>query len=179
MLTFVHLRVSATEWLEEVLPDEPSWRLEDTVRLAGVLAEHGVDLIDISSSGMSPAQKIKSGPAYQVPFSEAVKKATGDKILVSAVGNITDGKMAQGILNKVSILTVRVSSGYTEAFLLIRLSRILSLSDGCSKRILDSSGSSRRTWVWRFIIRARSLGPSTDVERLRPVANDGSWVSIL
>nr|VWO99089.1 Chaperone protein dnaJ 2 [Ganoderma boninense] len=92
-------RVSATEWLEESLPNEPSWRLEDTVKLANVLSEHGVDLIDISSSGNNAAQKIKSGPAYQVPFSEAVKKDVGDKILVSAVGNITDGKMAQGILD--------------------------------------------------------------------------------
>ncbi|KAF8137580.1 NADH-dependent flavin oxidoreductase [Boletus edulis] len=25
------LRVSATEWLEEALPDEPSWRVEDTL----------------------------------------------------------------------------------------------------------------------------------------------------
>ncbi|PIL23686.1 hypothetical protein GSI_13435 [Ganoderma sinense ZZ0214-1] len=93
-------RVSATEWLEESLPDEPSWRLEDTAKLADVLSEHGVDLIDISSSGNNAAQKIKSGPAYQVPFSEAVKRDVGHKILVSAVGNITDGKMAQGILDK-------------------------------------------------------------------------------
>ena len=94
--------VSATEWLEESLPNEPSWRIEDTIRFAGILAEHGVDLIDISSSGNHPAQRIQTGPAYQVPLSEAVKKAVGDKILVSAVGSITDGKMAQGILDKVS-----------------------------------------------------------------------------
>ena len=41
--------VSATEWLEEVLPNEPSWRVEETVKLAGILADHGVDLIDVSS----------------------------------------------------------------------------------------------------------------------------------
>ncbi|TBU22325.1 FMN-linked oxidoreductase [Dichomitus squalens] len=94
------IRISATEWLEESLPNEPSWRSEDTVKLASILAEHGVDLIDISSSGNHPAQRIKTGPAYQAPFSEAVKKAVGDKILVSVVGSITDGKIAQGILDK-------------------------------------------------------------------------------
>lgn len=49
-------------------------------------------------------QNIKSGPVYQVPFSKAVKKTAKDKVLVAAVRSITDGKMAQGILNKVSIL---------------------------------------------------------------------------
>ncbi|TFY81987.1 hypothetical protein EWM64_g2032, partial [Hericium alpestre] len=41
------LRISATDWLQESLPNEPSWTLEDTVRLAPLLAAHGVDLIDI------------------------------------------------------------------------------------------------------------------------------------
>ncbi|KAH9887890.1 FMN-linked oxidoreductase [Cubamyces lactineus] len=93
-------RVSASEWLEEVFPDQPSWRSEDTVRLAGVLAEHGVDLLDVSSSGNHPAQKIKTGPAYQAHFAEAVKRAHGDKILVSAVGAINDGQLAQSVLDK-------------------------------------------------------------------------------
>ncbi|CAL1699589.1 unnamed protein product [Somion occarium] len=95
------LRVSATEWLEDVFPDEPSWRVEDTVALAGILAEHGVDVIDISSGGMNHHQKIKGGPAFQAPFSEAVKKAHGDNIVVTAVGSITDGKTAQTVLDKV------------------------------------------------------------------------------
>ncbi|KAI0653572.1 FMN-linked oxidoreductase [Cubamyces menziesii] len=105
-------RVSASEWLEEVFPDEPSWRIEDTVRLAGVLAEHGVDLIDISSSGNHPAQKIKTGPAYQAHFSEAVKRAHGDKILVSAVGSITDGQLAQSVLNKGQADVIFVGRGF-------------------------------------------------------------------
>ncbi|KAI0755189.1 FMN-linked oxidoreductase [Daedaleopsis nitida] len=94
------LRVSATDWLEESLPNEPSWRVEDTVRLAGILADHGVDLLDVSSGGVHPAQKIKGGPAYQASFAEAVKKAHGDKILVGTVGSITDGQTAQGVLDK-------------------------------------------------------------------------------
>ncbi|KAI0714069.1 FMN-linked oxidoreductase [Cerioporus squamosus] len=94
------LRISATDWLEESLPNEPSWRSEDTVRLAGLLAKHGVDLLDVSTGGVHPAQKIKGGPAYQAPFAEAVKKAHGDKILVSTVGAITDGHTAESVLDK-------------------------------------------------------------------------------
>ncbi|KAG2008345.1 NADH:flavin oxidoreductase/NADH oxidase [Coprinopsis cinerea AmutBmut pab1-1] len=94
------VRVSGTEWLEEVLPEEPSWRSEDTVRLAGILADHGVDLLDVSSGGNDPRQKIKSGTAYQAPFAGAVKQALGSKLFVSAVGGLYDGNVAQGILDK-------------------------------------------------------------------------------
>ncbi|KAI0628615.1 hypothetical protein C8Q77DRAFT_358106 [Trametes polyzona] len=60
------LRPSATDWLETVLPDGPSWSLEETVRLAGLVAEHGVDLIDVSSGGIDARQKIELvAPAYQ------------------------------------------------------------------------------------------------------------------
>ncbi|PCH39795.1 FMN-linked oxidoreductase [Wolfiporia cocos MD-104 SS10] len=94
------LRISATDWLEESLADEPSWTPQDTVRFAGILADHGVDLLDVSSGGLHPAQKIKGGPAYQAPFAELVKKEHGDRILVSSVGAISDGKTAQGVLEK-------------------------------------------------------------------------------
>lgn len=94
-------RVSATDWLEEVLRNEPSWRIEDTVRLAGLLACHGVDLIDISSGGLDGRQKIEFlAPAYQAHFAEAVKKDVGDRILVGAVGGITTGRLAQEVLDK-------------------------------------------------------------------------------
>ena len=39
------LRISATDWLEEEEGLE-SWKLEDTVRLAEMLAEKGVDLLE-------------------------------------------------------------------------------------------------------------------------------------
>ncbi|KAH9930809.1 hypothetical protein B0H21DRAFT_836822 [Amylocystis lapponica] len=82
------VRISATDWLEKALPNEPSWRSEDTVRLAPILAEHGVDLLDVSSGGShSAAVYPKDGPVtWQAPFAADVKKAAGDKILVSAVG---------------------------------------------------------------------------------------------
>jgi len=95
------VRVSATDWLEESLEDEPSWTAQDTVRLAGMLPDHGVDLLDVSSGGLHPAQKIEgSGPAYQARFAEIVRKAHGHRLFVASVGAITDGKTAQGVLDK-------------------------------------------------------------------------------
>ena len=112
--------ISATDWLEASLPGEPSWRSEDTVRFAGILAAHGVDFLDISTSGNHPAQRIARGAAYQVPFSEAVKRAHGDKILVGAVGAIYDGVLAESILEKVRRSSVVCSGGRTDELVLNR-----------------------------------------------------------
>lgn len=61
----VFLRISATDWLEEVEGIE-GWTVEDTIKLANILAQRGVDLLDVSSGGNHPAQKITTGPGYQV-----------------------------------------------------------------------------------------------------------------
>ncbi|GFF48190.1 hypothetical protein IFM46972_08489 [Aspergillus udagawae] len=97
----VFLRVSATDWLESSMPEEHGWKCEDTVRFAEALAAQGaVDLIDISCGGIYNAQKVKAGPAFQVPFATAVKKAVGGKMLVAAVGMINNGNLAEKILNE-------------------------------------------------------------------------------
>ncbi|PYH90483.1 NADH-dependent flavin oxidoreductase [Aspergillus ellipticus CBS 707.79] len=94
----VFLRVSATDWMSS---GEAGWKGEDTVKFAEALAAQGaVDLIDISSGGVVSSQKIKSGPAFQVPFAAAVKKAVGDKLRVAAVGIINNGVLADQILNE-------------------------------------------------------------------------------
>lgn len=58
------LRISATDWLDDVEGIE-GWKVEDTVKLAEILAEQGVDLLDVSSGGLHPRQKITTGPGYQ------------------------------------------------------------------------------------------------------------------
>lgn len=109
----VFMRVSATDWLEEVQPPRPSWRLEDTIKFAQVLAESGnIDLLDVSSGGTNEAQKIKGGPGFQAPFSAAVKKAVGDKLLVSAVGTIDSGHLANSLLEKDGLDIVMVGRGF-------------------------------------------------------------------
>ena len=93
------LRISADDWLKEQPEPEfaESWTIEDTVKLAPILAELGVDLLDVSSGGIHPKQHIHGGPGYQAPFSKAVKDKVGDSLLVTAVGSITSGHQAEEI----------------------------------------------------------------------------------
>ncbi|GKU14677.1 nadh-dependent flavin oxidoreductase [Fusarium langsethiae] len=102
--TPVLVRVSATDWFEfdSQFKDEfpESWTVEQTCQLARILPKHGVDLVDVSSGGIHPksAIAIKSGPAYQVDLAKQVKKAVGDSVLVSAVGGIKTGHLAEEVL---------------------------------------------------------------------------------
>ncbi|KAL8765777.1 MAG: hypothetical protein Q9209_007241 [Squamulea sp. 1 TL-2023] len=93
----VFLRISATDWLEHEQGMD-SWKVEDTVRLAEILAAKGVDLLDVSSGGLHPKQHVKTGPGYQAPFAQKVKEKVGDKMLVGTVGSITNGKQANELL---------------------------------------------------------------------------------
>lgn len=94
------LRISATDWLEEAKEIKESWTVDDTVKLAPMLAERGVDLLDVTSGGNHPAQHPHVGPGYQAPFAKAVKKAVGDKMAVATVGSITEGKQANQLLEE-------------------------------------------------------------------------------
>ncbi|MBM7440571.1 NADH:flavin oxidoreductase/NADH oxidase [Streptomyces sp. HB132] len=84
-------RVSATDWLER-----DGWTPEDTVALARILTEHGVDLMDVSTGGNASGVTIPTGPGYQVPFASRVKHET--RMPVAAVGEITDPEQAEKIL---------------------------------------------------------------------------------
>ncbi|OLN87158.1 putative NADPH dehydrogenase C23G7.10c 2 [Colletotrichum chlorophyti] len=95
------VRISATDWLDTMKDDFPeSWTVADSCKLAPILADLGVDFLDVSSGGIHPLQStsIKAGPGYQAPFSKDIKKAVGDRMLVSAVGGISTGTMAEELL---------------------------------------------------------------------------------
>lgn len=92
------LRISATDWLEEAGIE--GWTSDDTVRLAPLLADKGVDVLDVSTGGNHPKQHPHVRPAYQAPFAFNVKKAVGDRLLVTSVGSITEGKQANDLLNE-------------------------------------------------------------------------------
>lgn len=98
------VRISGTDWFEfdEALRAEfpDTWTVEQSGRLALLLAERGVDLLDVSSGGVhaKSVAAIRPGPAYQVPFSQEIKKVVGDKLLVSAVGGIKSGTLAEEVL---------------------------------------------------------------------------------
>lgn len=83
------VRVSATDWLEG------GWTADETVRLAALLREEGVDLVDTSTGGNAPAD-IPVGPGYQVPFARRIRTEAG--IPSGAVGLITEPKQAEDVL---------------------------------------------------------------------------------
>lgn len=83
-------RISATDWVDG------GWTGDDSVRLATLLKEAGIDLIDCSTAGNTSHPKIPVGPGYQVPFAKEIKEKTG--MLTGAVGLITDAHQAELIL---------------------------------------------------------------------------------
>ena len=85
------VRISATEWTDG------GWTPDESVKLASLIKDKGVDLIDCSSGGNVHNAKIPFAPGYQVTFSEAVRK-TG--ILTGAVGLITSVEQAEFILEE-------------------------------------------------------------------------------
>jgi 2,4-dienoyl-CoA reductase-like NADH-dependent reductase (Old Yellow Enzyme family) len=109
----VFLRVSATDWLEEVMPNQPSWRVEDTARFAKALAESGnVDVLDISSGGNHQKQHIHAKAGFQAGFAIEVKKAVGDQLKVGTVGMINDGYLANCLLENNNLDFVLVGRGF-------------------------------------------------------------------
>ncbi|MFJ6017201.1 NADH:flavin oxidoreductase/NADH oxidase [Streptomyces sp. NPDC092952] len=95
----VLFRISATDWLtEDEEDDREGWTVDETVRLAGLLQAHGVDLLDVSSGGNAPRVRIATGPGYQVPFAERVRNETS--LPVAAVGLITEPQQAEKIITE-------------------------------------------------------------------------------
>ncbi|KAL4793701.1 hypothetical protein BDV19DRAFT_399894 [Aspergillus venezuelensis] len=98
------VRISATDWFQfdDALKKEfpESWTVEQSLRLAPLLANQGVDLVDVSSGRIhaKSAIAIKPGPAYQVHLAQEVKKVVGDRLLVTAVGSIKTGALAEEVV---------------------------------------------------------------------------------
>ena len=86
------LRISASDWVEG------GWTIEDSVKLANIVKDKGIDLIDCSSGGVASGVKIPAAPNYQVLFSEAVRKGSG--IRTGAVGIIVKSDQAEAILTE-------------------------------------------------------------------------------
>lgn len=107
------LRISGTEFLEEAPKDQipESWTADDTARLAPLLADAGVDLLDVSGGGNHPLQHPHVGPAYQAEAAIKVKKAVGDKLKVGSVGQIDSAGLANDLLEKDGLDIVTVGRG--------------------------------------------------------------------
>lgn len=84
------VRLSCTDWVEG------GWDISQTVRLGYELKKLDVDVVDCSSAGQSPEQKVVPGPSYQVPFSDQVRREVG--IATCAVGDIREAVQTEEIL---------------------------------------------------------------------------------
>jgi 2,4-dienoyl-CoA reductase-like NADH-dependent reductase (Old Yellow Enzyme family) len=83
------VRLSATDWTEG------GWDTDDSIALAKLLKDKGVDLVDCSTGGNVLAP-IPLKPGYQVAYAEALR-STG--IATGAVGLITEPEQADEIIN--------------------------------------------------------------------------------
>jgi 2,4-dienoyl-CoA reductase-like NADH-dependent reductase (Old Yellow Enzyme family) len=95
------VRISATDWVEG------GWSVDDSLALARLLREAGVDLVDVSSGGNALVE-IPLGPGYQVPFARRIREEAG--IATGAVGLITEPEQAERV----------VAEGSADAVLLAR-----------------------------------------------------------
>lgn len=84
------VRISATDW------EPDGWTIEDSIRLADILKDKGVDLIDCSSGGLTAPVNIQIGLGYQVPFAESIRTKTS--IRTGAVGLIVSPEQADEII---------------------------------------------------------------------------------
>ncbi len=84
------VRLSATDWAVG------GWDVDEAARLAALLRETGVDLVDCSSGGAVPHQAMAIGPAYNVPFAARIRREA--RVRTGAVGLITEPDQASGIL---------------------------------------------------------------------------------
>jgi 2,4-dienoyl-CoA reductase-like NADH-dependent reductase (Old Yellow Enzyme family) len=84
------VRISATDWAEG------GWNADESVQLARLFREHGVDLVDVSSGGQIPDAKIPVGPGFQVEFAARIRREA--EIPTAAVGLISDPAQANAIV---------------------------------------------------------------------------------
>ena len=69
---------------------------QDAVAISRMLAEHGVDLIDVSAGQTSVEAKPVYGRMFQTPFSDRIRNEAG--IATLAVGNIYEPDHVNSIL---------------------------------------------------------------------------------
>jgi 2,4-dienoyl-CoA reductase-like NADH-dependent reductase (Old Yellow Enzyme family) len=75
---------------------EGGWTADESVALARLFREHGVDLVDASSGALVPYAKIPVGPGFQVEFAARIKREAG--IATAAVGLITQSDQANTVI---------------------------------------------------------------------------------
>ncbi len=83
-------RISATDWAEG------GWDVEQSVVYSERMRDAGVDLVDVSSGGLTQDARMSIGPGYQVPFAQRIRSEA--EIPTGAVGLITEAEQANDIV---------------------------------------------------------------------------------
>ncbi|KAL6704817.1 NADH-dependent flavin oxidoreductase [Coniothyrium glycines] len=103
----LYLRISSTDWMEETDLGKKlgSWDVESSIRLAKLLPALGVDLLDVSSGGQHPAQRINmfDSKDYQIRIASRIRselKKDNLHLLIGAVGLITEAEQARDIVEE-------------------------------------------------------------------------------
>jgi 2,4-dienoyl-CoA reductase-like NADH-dependent reductase (Old Yellow Enzyme family) len=105
------LRLSSTEWMEEddIAKTLGSWDVESSIKVAKQLPALGVDLLDVSSGGNDPRQRTNmfNSNDYQTKIAARVRKelhAENLKLLIGAVGLITEAEQARDIVDQAGVV---------------------------------------------------------------------------
>lgn len=80
---------------------DESWDLQSSIRLAKLLPSLGIDVLDVSSAGNHPKQRIQMHNAYQTDLAGHIRKAVkeeGSELVIAAVGQITQAEMARELV---------------------------------------------------------------------------------
>jgi anthraniloyl-CoA monooxygenase len=79
------VRISATDWVSD------GFDVDDAVAFSGLLEEHGVDVVDVSTGQTTPDARPEYGRSYQTPFADAIRHRTGiPTIAVGAISSYDD-----------------------------------------------------------------------------------------
>lgn len=97
-------RISATDWTPG------GWTVDESIVLVNELVKRGIDLVDVSSSGLHPDQQIPTDVNYQVDIAARIKAETG--ALISAVGLITSPQQAEDIIASGKADVVRMARAF-------------------------------------------------------------------
>jgi NADPH2 dehydrogenase len=101
-------RITGSDWHEGGMTPE------DAARLAGELADIGVDYVTVSSGGIRSDIRVPAEPGYQVPFASAVKRAVGNRLVVQAVGLIVTPEQAEEVLDDGHADMVAIARAYLD-----------------------------------------------------------------
>ncbi|KAK1915839.1 hypothetical protein P3342_003654 [Pyrenophora teres f. teres] len=103
----LYLRISSTDWMEETEKGKQfgSWDVESSIRLAKMLPGLGVDLLDVSSGGNHPDQRINmfDSKDYQIKIAAQIRNAIkqdNQSLFIGAVGLITEAEQARNIVQE-------------------------------------------------------------------------------